>query len=204
MTEIHTPLSRTVAGLVALIALAALAVRVWLSTVETGGDLGAALWDLGRFFTILTNTLVMLVLGAIALGADGPRAAWLAALTVAIMLVGVIYHVLLADLVDYAGLAAWADHGVHTAVPLGMAIWWLGFAPKRALRYLDLPVFIVWPLLYLTYALIRGARDGVYPYPFVDLTALTPAEVAVNVAGITLILLIAGVMVIFLGRRAAQ
>jgi hypothetical protein len=50
--------------------------------------------------------------------------------------------------------------------------------------------------------LARGAQDGVYPYPFVDLTAIGAGAVAVNMAGLFVTFLLGGVAMIAIGRYA--
>jgi hypothetical protein len=96
----------------------------------------------------------------------------------------------------------WADHGLHTAVPVALVVWWLVHAPKRRLGYVDLPLFVLWPSIYAAYALWRGARDGVYPYPFIDLSAIAAGAAALNMAGLMAVFLLGGVAMIGIGRFA--
>lgn len=158
------------------------------------------LWSLARFFTLLTNSLVVVTFASAAFRRDGVNAPWVAALTLSIVLVGAVYHALLAGLVTFTGLGIWADQGLHTAVPIACLLWWIAFAPKRSLHFRDLPMFIVWPCVYVAYALARGAADGRYPYPFMDLNTLPAAEVAVNLFGLLLVCLLGGTLMIAVGR----
>jgi hypothetical protein len=163
----------------------------------------ATAWDMARYFTILTNLLVAVTFTVISRPIrDGVPAAWLAALTLAMVIVGAVYHLLLSHLVDFTGIGWWADHGLHTVGPLAILAWWLIHAPKRRLDYADLPIFVLWPAIYAAYALGRGAQDGVYPYPFVDLATLGREAVAVNLAGLTVVFLLGGVGMISIGRYA--
>jgi hypothetical protein len=175
---------------------------VYLATIRAEPPL-ATLLDMARYFTILTHLLVVVTFAIISRplrnGVSGP---WLAALTLATVMVGAVYHLLLAHLVSFTGLGWWADHGLHTAGPLAVALWWLAYAPKRRLEYADLPIFALWPTVYAAYALWRGALDGVYPYPFIDLTTLSPAAVALNMAGLMVLFLLGGVLMISIGRFA--
>jgi hypothetical protein len=99
--------------------------------------------------------------------------------------VGLIYHGLLSDLWAPTGLGWWADQGLHSAMPLGYAAWWLAFAPKD-LRLQDLPKALLWPLLYLVYALIRGVKTGFWPYPFLNAATLGWPHLALNCAALVL------------------
>lgn len=179
-------------------------VAMFVYNLETAryGDEGTTAWAMARFFTILTNLAVAVTFAAAALRRDGIGPAWIAALTLAMMLVGAVYHALLSGITTYVGLGAWANHGLHTIVPVACLLWWIAFAPKRELHYRDLPTFIVWPCVYVAYALVRGAKDGIYPYPFMDLTESSPLDVAINLAGLLLVLLIGGVVFVMVARFA--
>ena len=116
-----------------------------------------------------------------------------------ILMVGVIYHLILARLWASQGLAYWADQGLHTAVPLATLGWWLAFAPKD-IRLRDLPFWLIWPLAYSLYSLIRGAVTGFWPYPFFDLPALGPLRLCVNIAGLVLAFSLLGLEIPGLAR----
>lgn len=195
------PARRTALG-IALIALASVVARFLHDLGLGDATPGETLWSLARFFTLLTNTLVVITFGWLAFRRNGADQAWIAALTLSILLVGAVYHILLAHLVEFTGLGWWADHGLHTVVPLLCLAWWLVFAPKRELGFRDLPMFILWPCLYVAYALARGARDGIYPYPFLNLAERSSLEVATALAGLLLVMLIGGVVFVMIGRFA--
>ena len=168
----------------ALFLIAGMSLRLQFDVVLGGrrGDVAATLWLLAGYFTILTNLSVALAMAAVAMRwRIGARAA--AALTVAILGVGIVYHLVLARLWAPQGLAWWSDQGLHTAVPLGMALWWWAFAPRR-IGWRDLPVLMAWPVAYTVYALARGAATGFWPYPFLNADALGWGQVALNIAGI--------------------
>jgi len=195
--------ARQTAFLIALLSAVSVAVQfVHINAVRAELPL-ATLWDMARYFTILTHVLVAVTWAAISsprrIGAPAP---WLAALTLSVLMVGAVYHLVLAPLITFTGLGWWADHGMHTISPLAMAIWWLAHAPKRRLDYIDLPVFAIWPSVYAAYALARGAWEGAYPYPFIDLTAQSGATVAMNMAMLLVVFLLGGVVMISIGRYA--
>ncbi|MDG3042648.1 Pr6Pr family membrane protein [Roseicyclus marinus] len=195
--------ARRTALLIALVSAVSLGVQVWhlMSVLER--DLAATLLDMARYFTILTHVLVVVTFAIVSRpwrnGVSGP---WLAALTLSMVMVGAVYHLLLSELVDFTGLGWWADQGLHTIGPLAVFLWWLFHAPKRRLVYADLPIFVMWPSVYAAYVLGRGAQDGVYPYPFIDLPVIGEAAAAVNLAALLLVFLLGGVAMIAIGRYA--
>lgn len=194
---------RRLALWIAALALVSVVAQFWhLNTLRAEPPL-ATVWEMARYFTILTNLLVAITLARLAFPLrKGGLSGWLAALTLSMVITGAIYHLLLSDLITFTGLGWWADHGLHGAVPVALALWWLAHAPKRGLRATDLPIFALWPSVYGAYALARGAIDGVYPYPFVDLGRLAPLSVAMNLAGLLALFLAGGAVMIAIGRFA--
>lgn len=166
----YTQSARRFAGIIALIAAISLVMRVFLHMDESQ-SFAATLSYLTQFFTILTNSLVCLALGAVALGKH-VRPRLLMSLTISIVAVGLIYHALLAHLRTLHGMDLLADHGVHTFVPALTFLWWLIYAEKEPFRPNYLASWIAWPLLYCLYAVLRAQSSGFYPYHFLDLATL--------------------------------
>lgn len=189
--------------IIALVAVGSV-VAMFFYNLETQryGDEAATVWGMARFFTMLTNLAVGATFAAAALRRDGIGPAWIAALTLAMCLVGAVFHTLLSGITTYVGYGAWANQGLHTFVPIACLLWWIAFAPKHGLEFRDLPTFIVWPCVYVAYALGRGAQDRIYPYPFMDLSIKTSAEVLFNLAGLLLVLLIGGAIFVMAARFA--
>lgn len=147
------------------------------------------------------DSLVLLVMAWIASGRSLP-ARLLLCVVLSITCVGLIYHLLLAHLNPLQGLALAADHGVHTVVPLLTVAWWLLWGEKPALRWSDSLLWVTWPLTYCAYALARAEFSGFYPYPFLDLSELGPAQLVVNLVSMTLAFAVVGLTLIGLGKVA--
>lgn len=195
--------ARRTALLIALVSAVSLGMQAWYLMATLEQPLVPTLWDMARYFTILTHALVVATFAVISRplrgGVSGP---WLAALTLSMAMVGAVYHLLLSGLVEFSGIGWWADHGLHSVVPVVLFLWWLVHAPKRRLVYADLPIFVLWPSVYATYALWRGSQDGVYPYPFIDLPVIGEVAAAVNMAALLVLFLLGGVGMIAVGRYA--
>ncbi len=203
MLPLFSVSARRLALAIALVALASVVAQFLHLNARRAEPAWITAWDMARYFTILTNLMVAVsfVILSRSLRRKVPYAG-LAALTLSMIMVGVIYHLLLADLVDYTGLGWWADHGLHTVGPIAITLWWLRFAAQRVLSFAALPVFALWPAAYGVYVLVRGALDGVYPYPFVDLTVQPPGIVAMNLAVLLASFLLGGVGMIAIARFA--
>lgn len=189
-------IARLSALVLGFVGLAALRGQYDLLIVE---GLLPRLWILAGFFTILTNALLTGHLLAIANGwrISGARAA---GLLVSIVMVGVVYHLVLARLWAPVGVAWWVDQALHSAMPLGFLAWWLVFAPK-GLHRKDLVAWLVWPASYAVYALLRGGLSGVWAYPFLQADTLGWPRVAVNCAVLLLAFAGLGAGVLGLAQR---
>ncbi len=175
---VSTRSARRLAALIALIAAFSIVLQFTINVLALG-SLGASVAQMTRYFTILTNLLVMAMMGGIALGWRPPRMVILALVT-AIVGVGLIYHVALAHLLDLRGWAIVGDQGVHTLVPALSALWWLLFGGPRKGDWRRLYLVLLWPLIYSAYALLRAAVTGLYPYPFMDLNQISTAMLSRN------------------------
>ncbi len=138
------------------------------------------------FFTILTNLLVAigLVLPLLMPNSGGGRffsqASVTSALAAYIAMVGIAYSLLLRHLWNPEGLQKIVDVVLHDAVPVMYVGYWLFFVPKTALRWKEVLWWLIYPLAYLSFVLIRGSVVGRYPYPFIDAGALAYLHVFVN------------------------
>lgn len=198
MTTAYSSSAKRAAVAIAAVAGVTLVLRVVLRLEVSGGVLGSISY-LSQFFTILTNTLVFATMAGIGFGvALNPRA--MRALTIAILCVGLVYHTVLAHLLDLSGLDLLADHGVHTIVPALTVLWWLVLAPKPKFTGSDLVLWTIWPLAYCAYILVRASSSGFYPYPFLNVTELGATGVAQSVAVLVVVFVIVGFAVVGLER----
>lgn len=191
---------RPLAGVVSLVAGLSLALQVPPLMAALRLPLGATLWDMAGYFTNLTNLMIAVGFGALALGLVRAGPVWPAALAAAAVLAGAVYHLVLADLWSPQGLLFWTDQGQHSATPALALLWWLIHAPKRGLSLGDLPAILLWPAVYVAAALARGDASGAYPYPFLDVAVLGPEAVARVLGGLALSLLAGGAAMVLMAR----
>ncbi|KLI64440.1 Pr6Pr family membrane protein [Aurantiacibacter marinus] len=201
-----TRAARISAAVIALLACGSVLLQIGLNLLG-GEPLAEALWRMSRFFTILTNLIIAATFAVVAGGRSvAPR--WLLAMTAAIAGVGIVYHALLSHLLVQVGAEIIANHGVHTVVPILSVIWFAMFAPVDGLRWRDTWTVVIWPVLYCVYILARGSVTGMYPYPFIDANTLSPVQMAINIAGLTLFFLALGLLLVGMlrlrGRKSAN
>lgn len=202
MDAAPSAIARIAAAFVALIAWAGLAVQLEAS-IGIAGTVGGALWAMLRFFTVLTNLIVALIFTVIALRRQVPPSLVGGAL-LAIILVGIVYATLLVGLVELSGGALLADFLLHRVTPVLVPLWWLAFAAKGRLQRHDPILWALYPLAYFAYALGRGAIDGRYPYPFMNVARIGLAETSLNALLMAAGFMIGGTLLLWVDRRLAR
>ena len=58
----------------------------------------------------------------------------------------------------------------------------------------------LYPLVYFAYVLVRGAEDGKYPYPFLDVGKLGWVQTGLNAGGIAMAFILAGFLLVWIDR----
>ncbi|WP_380164152.1 Pr6Pr family membrane protein [Jannaschia sp. R86511] len=197
IAPLRTPgLARAWFLLTAVVVLVAVAVQVPVSAAVETGFFARPLYrglNVFAFFTIQSNLLVALsaLLTAWQPERDGPlrRVLRLTSL-VAITVTGVVYHSVLAGLVELSGWGLLADLLVHTVVPLLAVLGWLLFGPRGRTGWWVVLASAVFPVLWLVLTLVRGPLvGGFWPYPFVDVDELGWGQVLINCAGVAVLFL---------------
>lgn len=151
------------------------------------------------YFTIETNLLVVvtLLLSAFAVAA-GKRHRFdilRTAVTVYILVVGIGFSFLLSGLEDVALTAVpWDNTVLHYIIPVAVFVDFLIDRPRRTLSFKKSLMWLLFPIGYAVYSLVRGALVGWYPYPF-----LNPSlKGAWSVAFVVVALLVLGVALVWL------
>ncbi len=145
-----------------------------------GRSLPGAIEFFLSFFTVTTNIAVVLVYAAALGGRSGffARPTARAGIATAITVVSIVYATILSGLWEPTGLFFVADTTLHYVAPVLYVGWWLWVGRSGTSRLADVPWWLVYPFLYLVFAMVRGAVIGLYPYPFLDLTVKSPAQIA--------------------------
>jgi hypothetical protein len=198
----RSSLARIAALIVAMTIWVGLAVQ-FVASVGLAASAGAALWMMLLYFTILANLASALLFTAMVAGSSA-SARLIGGVTLAMLLVGIVYHLLLSGLLSLSGGAALADVLLHTVAPILVPSWWLVFAPKGGLTMRDPPIWAVFPLAYFVYGLARGGRGGHYPYPFMNLDKLGWGHTLLNACVIAIAFMLAGYALVGIDRLFAR
>jgi hypothetical protein len=186
-----------------------LGLQLYLTTALAISN-GVGLWvGIARYFgyfTILTNILVALVL---TMPLIRLRSRWglffsqpsvRTATAVYIAIVGIGYSLLLRNIWNPQGWQLLADRMLHDFTPIVYVVFWFAFVPKGTLRWRDLLAWLIYPLVYLMVALIRGAIFNWYPYPFLEANKLGYPQVLFNIAMLFVGFCVVGLLFIGIAR----
>ncbi|WP_415761580.1 Pr6Pr family membrane protein [Pseudomonas sp. CP4] len=200
---------RLITGL-AVLGWAGLAIQLYLilfARLSIGASLLGGLVSFFSYFTILTNTLVATVLTCAVTECESAARRWFlqpwvsSGIAVSIAVVGLAYSILLRHLWHPEGWQFVADELLHDGMPLLFLGYWWRCVPKGTLRLWHLPLWLIYPLVYFIYALLRGHLLGAYAYPFIDVAVLGYPQVLANAGGILVGFVLVGLLVIGLDRR---
>jgi len=173
------------------------------------GEIAGRTLNFFSYFTILTNLLVALAMTApllvreTAAGRFAASNSVRAAVTMFAVVVGVVYHLLLAATWKPTGLQWWVDQGLHTVMPLAMLVDWLALTPRTRLGWREPLRWLIFPLAYGGWTLLQGSISGWWPYWFVDVDALGIAGAAVNFGGLLAFFAVVGLAVVAIDRSLA-
>src|ERR1700749_3990563 len=143
----------------------ALQLALTLSLIVQGGTALDGIWRYLGYFTVIANLFAALVLSLGIFSARSPRLEFSA--VTAMILVGVVYHLLLRQTWDPQGWQKAADVALHAVMPLIVTAFWL-LRPHGGLYAKEIAACLILPLGYCAYAMARGAMDGWYAYGFLD------------------------------------
>jgi hypothetical protein len=179
--------------LAAMLGWAGLSIQMYLifhSRWTLGASLLGGLMSFFSYFTVITNTLVATVLTCQLTSRESAARRWFlqpwvsSGIAVSIAVVSLAYNVLLRHLWDPEGWQWLADELMHDVMPLLFLVWWWMYVPKGTLRPRHMALWLLYPLLYFAYALLRGHVLAAYPYPFIDVDKLGYPQVLLNAGGL--------------------
>ena len=158
------------------------------------------------YFTILTNLLVAVCCTSILIKPDARLSQFfekpktLTAITVYILIVGIIYNLILRFLWKPTGLQLIVDELLHSVIPVLFLLVWLLFVQKSRLTWKHVFPWLIYPSAYVVFIFIRGSFSGFYPYPFIHVGSLGLEKAILNAIGIALAFLVISLLFIVVAK----
>jgi hypothetical protein len=206
-------LRRRLVAVAAVLGWAGLSIQMYLifySRWTLGASLIGGLVSFFSFFTVLSNTLVATVLTCEWTSRESAARHWFlqpwvsSGVAVSIAVVSLAYNLLLRHLWHPEGWQWLADELLHDIMPLLFLGYWWRCVPKGTLRVWHIALWVIYPLLYFAYSLLRGHVLAVYPYPFIDVEKLGYPQVFINAGGLLVGFVLIALLVIGLDRWRAR
>ncbi|MGN6617468.1 MAG: Pr6Pr family membrane protein [Ilyomonas sp.] len=200
----QTTTQRYAAAFIAAMCWFALVIQFWLILDSVSGAEASilAIVRYFSFFTILTNLAVAISCTAKVFSPYSffARNDIIAALTVYILIVGIVYNIFLRSLWQPQGWQLLADILLHDATPLLYFLFWLFFISKEGLKWKFAFMWLLYPFVYIIYIFLRGAILVEYPYPFIDINQIGYQRFIVNSFGLLFAFVIASLLIIAIGK----
>jgi hypothetical protein len=83
-------------------------------------------------------------------------------------------------------------------------MYWFIFVKKGILQWSNIFLWLIYPVIYLIYALLRGAVAGFYSYPFIEASKLGYPKVLQNVVLLFISFIVLGVLFIWLDQMMGR
>lgn len=155
-------------------------------------DTATRLVRYASYLTIWGNVLVAWTTFTLVIGRDRDNRLWRALnldAVVLIAMIAIVHFFFLRPLLHLHGADLLADKMLHMVVPALAVVGWLVFGPRGRAAVGDLGPFLVIPVGWLVYTLVRGAFVDWYPYPFINVTTHGYGVVLLNCAGVAALVL---------------
>lgn len=140
------------------------------------------------YFTILSNLLVTIFFTVMVVKPNGKgfwhRPGTLTALAAIMTFVGIIYHITLRPVWNPEGFDLITSEIHHTLVPLGTILFWYLYENKGIATFSELIKWLIYPITYIAYVLVRGSLSDFYPYYFLDISTMGLGKVLINSMGL--------------------
>jgi hypothetical protein len=170
---------------------------------------GYAQGNFWSFFTIQSNVIAVAALCLLVVVAPGRRTPLFdtvrGAAVLSIAITGVVFALLLSGRQeDVQTAVSWVDLVVHKVMPVVLVTDWLLEPPRHRLPRWTIAAWLVYPLAWLVYTLVRGEIVDWYPYPFVDVSQLGYGGVLGRSVVLALGIALASALLLWIGNRRAR
>lgn len=195
----NTKIQKVTASLLALIAWFCVVLQFYIST--------DTFTNVISYFTILCNSLIAVSLTFSVFFSQTQLGKFFSGLSVKtavalyIFIVFVVYNTVLRGIWKPTGWQLFLDNMLHVAIPILYILYWLFLVDKGKLNWKNGFYWLIFPLFYLIYSLIRGSAVGWYPYPFLNVDKLGFGQVLINIVIMLIVFLISGSALIAINNK---
>ena len=148
------------------------------------------------YFTVESNLIAVMILLISAVSSAGKNQSQRIVMlrgssTLNMIVVGIVFSILLAGLDAQLTAVPWDNTVLHYIMPIYVALDWIFDLPNQRIDFKRALLWMVFPIVFVAYSLIRGHFANWYPYPFLNpdergyfAVAITSAVIAIGAAGL--------------------
>ncbi|WPO77759.1 Pr6Pr family membrane protein [Flavobacterium sp. KACC 22761] len=162
------------------------------------------------FFTILTNSIVFLWSALFLFGGKSniksffSKCATITAITVYILIVGIVFNLLLRSVAHLEGQHRIVSEIFHTVVPVLFFVYWLLYVNPEKISFKVISFWLIYPIIYMIYTLCHGMLTNFYPYPFVDVTKIGLEKAIINGFFVLVAFVVLSCILIFISNKRSK
>jgi hypothetical protein len=82
-------------------------------------------------------------------------------------IVGIVFSLLLRN-EDLGTLLPWVNNVLHYVMPIVVVAYWFVYPPATKIDRKKVIYWLIFPIVYLAYSLLRGVANSWYAYPFLN------------------------------------
>ena len=192
-------------AIIAVAGATALAIQLGFAIAKTSISTTESIVRYFSYFTIQSNIFVTICATSLFIK---PQSKWgrffssaevSSAITVYIIIVGLVYNIVLRKLYHLHGSERFANELLHVFIPVTFVLYWTIFVPKKQLNWNVFP-WLIYPLLYGIYVLIRGAFVNYYPYPFLNVLQIGYPKVMISFCVLLILFLVVSLILVAIGK----
>jgi hypothetical protein len=98
------------------------------------------------------------------------------------------------------GLQLVVDELLHSVIPVLFLLYWLIFVPKGLLQWKNVFSWLIYPVVYIVFVLLRGKSSRFYPYPLINVNDLGYSKVLLNCCGLFIAFLLLSLLFIAIAK----
>ena len=198
---------------IAIIGWFALILQFYLitrKTALTGFSTGKLVTNYFSYFTILSNIFAIVSITVQLMAPSGKLGKFFSgssvqsAIALYIAIVGIVYNTVLRFVWDFEGWDRVANELLHVVVPVLYFIYWYLYVPKGTLKWKQSIVWLIFPLIYIIYSLIRGPIADWYPYFFINVKQLGYSTAYTYMFFVFVAFLVVGLLIVWIDGRMGK
>lgn len=170
-------------------------------------------WNLFSYFTVQSNLIAaaVFILAAIAIMRSKPFGDWFRYLrggaVLYMLITGIVYALLLQNNPDANPTLGfdWKNFVLHQFGPIFIITWWLLWPSAKAISAHEAWWWLIFPVVWIIYTLVRASFTGWYPYPFLNPDKVGGwGGVTLYIVGITLVFIALSQLLAWVSRERTR